>query len=65
MTASALAASLDSSNGGQISLRGLAIATARVFRSQTVSFVGNLLTVFPVTLLLYYIAQHLLWRALW
>jgi site-specific recombinase len=59
MTASALAASLDSSNGGQISLRGLAIATARVFRSQTVSFVGNLLTVFPFTLLLYYIAQHL------
>lgn len=58
MTASALAASLDSNNGGQISLRGLAIATAKVFRSQTISFVGNLLTVFPVTLLLYYIAQH-------
>jgi len=59
MTASALAASLDSNNGGQISLRGLAIATAKVFRSQTISFVGNLLTVFPVTLLLYYVAQHL------
>lgn len=58
MTASAVAASMDSKKGS-ISIAGLAIATAKVFRSQTASFTGNLLVVFPVSLLLFYVVNNL------
>ncbi len=49
-TASALAGSLDSSKlKGKPDLHNLAIAVARVARSQIASFAGNLLVVFPLT----------------
>jgi site-specific recombinase len=60
MTASAIAASLDTKNGDRISFNNLAIVVAKVFRSQTVSFVGNLLLVFPLTLLWFYTLQYVL-----
>ncbi|MES2621385.1 MAG: hypothetical protein V4615_11100 [Bacteroidota bacterium] len=59
MTASAMAASMDDKKGGT-SLHGLAIMTAKVFSSQTISFVGNLTVVFPLSLLLFYILQPML-----
>lgn len=49
-TASAVALSLDSKrNQGKADLRQFAIAIANIFRSQTASFAGNLLVVFPLT----------------
>ncbi len=56
MTASAMAASMDDKKGGT-SLHGLAIMTAKVFSSQTISFIGNLMVVFPLSLLLFYLVQ--------
>lgn len=51
MTASALASSLDSRKGS-VSLEGLAITFAKVWRSQFASFMGNLIIVFPLAYLL-------------
>jgi len=50
-TASAVAASLDVRKEGPPNLYNLAITTARVARSQTASFIGNLIIVFPITYL--------------
>jgi site-specific recombinase len=55
-TASALASSLDTKqNTYQPNLYSLAVTVAKVSRSQTASFVGNLLIVFPGTFLLAWI----------
>lgn len=51
MTASALASSLDARKGS-VSLEGLAITFAKVWRSQFASFMGNLIIVFPLAYLL-------------
>lgn len=51
MTASALAGSLDTRKGG-VSLQGLALTFAKVWRSQFASFVGNLIVVFPLSYML-------------
>ncbi|SDE04737.1 site-specific recombinase [Niabella drilacis] len=52
-TANAVAVSLDSKkNNEQPDLQSLALTVARVFRSQTASFIGNLIIVFPGTYLL-------------
>jgi site-specific recombinase len=52
-TASAIAASLDSSKfSGRPDLYSLALTIARTCRSQIASFAGNLLVVFPLTYLL-------------
>ena len=51
MTASAIANSMDSKKGEQNSLTQLAMLVAKVWRSQFVSFVGNLLLIFPFALL--------------
>ncbi len=49
-TASAVALSLDSKkNAGKTDLRQFSIAIANIVRSQTASFAGNLLVVFPLT----------------
>jgi len=50
MTASAIASSLDSSQDDALNLPELAILVSQAWRSQTISFVGNLMTVFPLTL---------------
>ena len=53
MTASAIASSLDSSNKDNApNLPELAILVSEVLRSQTASFVGNLMVVFPLALCL-------------
>lgn len=55
-TASAIAASLDSSRqNGRPDLYNLALTVARTCRSQIASFAGNLLLVFPLTYLLAFI----------
>lgn len=54
MTASAIAASMDGKKQ-KTSIKGLAITTARIAGSQTISFAGNLLVVFPMSLILYYV----------
>ncbi|MBO9593161.1 MAG: hypothetical protein J7599_09635 [Niabella sp.] len=52
-TANAVAVSLDSKKSlGQPDLQSLALTVAKVIRSQTASFVGNLIIVFPGTYLL-------------
>lgn len=52
-TANAIACSLDAKkNEGKANLENLAVTVASVFRSQTASFVGNLIIVFPGTYLL-------------
>lgn len=51
MTASALASSLDHRKGG-VSLKGLALTFAKVWRSQFASFAGNLIVVFPLAYML-------------
>jgi site-specific recombinase len=51
MTASALAGSLDSRKGG-VSLQGLALNFAKVWRSQFAAFAGNLIVVFPLSYML-------------
>lgn len=52
-TASAVAGSLDTRKGDEKpNLLNLAVTVSKVFRSQTASFVGNLIIVFPVTWLL-------------
>ena len=51
MTASAIANSMDEKKGGQSSSTQLAILIAKVWRSQFISFTGNLLVVFPFALL--------------
>lgn len=53
MTAAHIAGSLDSRKSGvHVSLPGLALMVARVFRSQFVSFVGNLMLCFPMGVIL-------------
>ena len=52
MTASALAASIDGNKNNNISYKELAITIARVFRSQFISFVGNLSICFPIAIVL-------------
>ncbi len=52
-TASAVASSLDvRKTGTQPNLYNLAVTVAKISRSQTASFLGNLLVVFPLTFLL-------------
>nr|MDE1192282.1 formate/nitrite transporter family protein [Arachidicoccus sp.] len=51
MTASALASSLDARKGS-VSLEGLSIMFAKVWRSQFASFIGNLIIVFPLAYIL-------------
>ncbi|MDR1056682.1 MAG: site-specific recombinase [Prevotellaceae bacterium] len=50
MTASAIASSLDSKKSDKPNLAELAILVSETVRSQTVSFIGNLIIVFPLTL---------------
>ncbi|MDR2585856.1 MAG: site-specific recombinase [Prevotellaceae bacterium] len=57
MTASTIASSLDSKIDDSPNLPKLAILVSETMRSQTISFVGNLLIVFPLTL-----AIALLWN---
>lgn len=52
MTASRIAASLDSRHGAVPSYEGLAEMVAQTSRSQLVSFLGNLLVVFPLPYLI-------------
>ncbi len=54
MTASRIAASLDSKKGER-NLYGLAIVVGQTSRSQIISFVGNLLIVFPLPFLFAYL----------
>lgn len=51
-TASAVAGSLDTKNNEKPNLFNLAVTVSKVFRSQTASFIGNLIIVFPVTYLM-------------
>ncbi|MFT3903961.1 MAG: hypothetical protein QM727_12360 [Niabella sp.] len=52
-TANAVASSLDTKkNAGSVNLNNLAVTVAKVMRSQTASFIGNLIIVFPGTYLL-------------
>lgn len=51
-TASAVAGSLDTRNNEKPNLFNLAITVSKIFRSQTASFIGNLIIVFPVTWLM-------------
>lgn len=48
-TASAVAGSLDTKKDEKPNLLNLAVTVSKVFRSQTASFIGNLIIVFPVT----------------
>ncbi|QEC44269.1 site-specific recombinase [Pseudobacter ginsenosidimutans] len=48
-TASAVASSLDTKKDEKPNLYNLAVTVSKVFRSQTASFIGNLIIVFPVT----------------
>lgn len=48
-TASAVAGSLDTKNNEKPNLFNLAVTVSKVIRSQTASFIGNLIIVFPVT----------------
>ncbi len=52
MTASTIAGSLDGKKFGGPNLPQLAITVARVWRSQTAAFAGNLLVTFPVALVI-------------
>lgn len=52
MTASTIAGSLDGKKFGGPNLPQLAITVARVWRSQTAAFAGNLLVAFPVALVI-------------
>ncbi len=54
MTATALARSLDSRKTGKVSLHGLALTFGKVWRSQFIAFVGNLIVVFPLSYALMY-----------
>ncbi len=63
MTASRIAASLDSRKGEK-DLRGLAILVARTTRSQIISFAGNLLIVFPLPFLFAYLISMLMGETL-
>lgn len=58
MTASVLASSLDNRKGG-VSLQGLALNFARVWRSQFICFAGNLLVVFPMAYLISFFWEQL------
>lgn len=58
MTASVLASSLDGRKGG-VSLQGLALSFARVWRSQFICFLGNLSVVFPMAYLISFAYQYL------
>ncbi len=58
-TASAVAASLDQKKSGRPDLNNLAVTVSQIFRSQTASFFGNLIIVFPGTYLIAW-AYHLL-----
>ncbi|HXC03599.1 MAG TPA: hypothetical protein VNZ86_02535 [Bacteroidia bacterium] len=51
MTASAIASTMDTKKEGGTSFFQLAVIVAKVCRSQTISFAGNLLLVFPFALL--------------
>lgn len=57
MTASALAASIDINKNNYVSYKELAITIARVFRSQFVSFVGNLSICFPIGIAFVFLYQ--------
>jgi site-specific recombinase len=52
MTASKIAHSLDRNNSAQVSIPGLALMIGKVWRSQFISFAGNLLIVFPISFLI-------------
>jgi site-specific recombinase len=54
MTATALARSLDSRKAGVVSLHGMALTFGKVWRSQFIAFVGNLIVVFPLSYALMY-----------
>ncbi len=58
MTASAIAKSLDSNKDGKIDLNEMAITIARVFHTQTISFIGNLLVVFPLPFVLTFLMDY-------
>jgi len=58
MTASKIAASLDSKKGER-NLYGLAIVVGQTSRSQIISFVGNLLIVFPLPFIFAYLISML------
>ncbi|WP_127129648.1 site-specific recombinase [Pseudoflavitalea rhizosphaerae] len=51
-TASAVAGSLDTKKDEKPNLYNLAVTVSKVFRSQTASFIGNLIIVFPVTFIM-------------
>ena len=52
LTASAIATSLDNTNPRSPSLNNLALTVGKVFRSQLASLFGNLVIVFPLTMLI-------------
>lgn len=64
MTAARIAASLDSRHGAVSSYEGLAEIVAQTSRSQMVSFLGNLLVVFPLPYLLSWLYTLITGRAL-
>lgn len=64
MTASALAASIDINKNNYVSYKELAITIARVFRSQFVSFVGNLSVCFPIGILFVFVYQFIMKQSL-
>ncbi|MBZ4188014.1 site-specific recombinase [Niabella beijingensis] len=64
-TANAVAVSLDSKKSlDQLDLQNLALTVAKVIRSQTASFVGNLIIVFPGTYLLAWTYHQLMGQKL-
>lgn len=60
MTASAIAKSLDVNRDGKVDLNEMAITIARVFHTQTISFIGNLLIVFPLPFVLTFLMDYFL-----
>lgn len=58
MTASAIAKSLDVNKDGKVDLNEMAITIARVFHTQTISFIGNLLVTFPLPFVLAFLMDY-------
>ena len=64
MTASAIAGAMDPKKDGGASLFQLVLIVARIFRSQTISFFGNLLLAFPFCVCWAFLFETLFGRSL-
>ncbi|MES2775753.1 MAG: hypothetical protein V4722_16380 [Bacteroidota bacterium] len=58
LTASAIASALDNTNPKSPTLNNMALMVGKVFRSQLASLLGNLLIVFPLTVLFAYLVHR-------